>query len=291
MEPELIADYACEVGEGPMWHEAEQRVYWGDIPNGRLYWYDPATGHHGLFYEGDEMIGGYTVQADGSLLLFREKGSIAVLKDGQLEYVVRSLAGEEDNRFNDVVADPRGRVFCGTMRTDVERNVSDRGGTLYRLDIDGSVTPVLTGRGFSNGIGFTPDQKQMYYTDTLDYKIYIFDYDAETGEISNQRDFVEKSEDGGPDGMTVDAEGYVWSAQWDSWSLYRYSPQGQQVRQVKFPARKVSSIVFGGADFSDAYVTTAGGHIKDQDGPLAGSLFRIDLGVKGVPEFTSRIGL
>ncbi|HAC19009.1 MAG TPA: gluconolaconase [Dehalococcoidia bacterium] len=285
MVPELMADYRCETGEGPLWHPMERQVYWSDIPRGRIFRLNPFSRRHEQIYEG-RIVGGYTIQSDGSLLLFMDRGSVAVWRDGKLEYLVNEMEGETDNRFNDVAADPAGRVFCGTMPTDT------RSATLYRMDTDGSVTTVLEGVGLSNGIGFSPDQKQMYYTDSLARKIYIFDYDIDSGDITNQRVFVETPDDGSiPDGMTVDAEGYVWGARWDGSSLYRYNPDGEQVVQIQFPAKKVSSVIFGGVDLTDMYVTTAGGGNKAEEGPGAGGLFRLNVGIQGKPEFLSRVGL
>ena len=285
MNIELIADYNCIVGEGPMWHPIENAVYWADIPRGRIFRYDPNTTEHGLFFEGGE-VGGFTVQDDGSLLLFMESGAVASLRQGKLEYLIDEIESERDTRFNDVIADPAGRVFCGTMPSDSHL------GSLYRLDTDGSISHVLGGIGISNGMGFTPDGKQMYYTDSPTHNIYIFDYEIATGELSNQRVFVNTGEnDGIPDGMTVDSEGYVWSARWDGSSLVRYSPQGEQVNRIWFPARKVSSVIFGGDDYTDMYVTTAGGQDKTGEGPGAGCLYRINLGITGKREYLSKVGL
>ena len=285
MVPELMADYRCGTGEGPLWHPMERQVYWSDIPRGRIFRLNPFSRRHEQIYEG-RIVGGYTIQSDGSLLLFMDRGSVAVWRDGKLKYLVNEMEGETDNRFNDVAADPAGRVFCGTMPTDT------RSAPLYRMDTDGSVTTVLEGVGLSNGIGFSPDQKQMYYTDSLARKIYIFDYDIDSGDITNQRVFVETPDDGSiPDGMTVDAEGCVWGARWDGSSLYRYNPDGEQVVQIQFPAKKVSSVIFGGVDLTDMYVTTAGGGNKAEEGPGAGGLFRLNVGIQGKPEFLSRVGL
>ena len=284
--PKLIADYACATGEGPFWHEAEQRLYWCDIPTGKLFRYDPATGEHELYWqsEDDDPIGGFTVQCDGSLALFMGKGAVRVLRDGKTETVIESIEREETSRFNDVIADPKGRVFCGTMST------SEQMGILYRLDTDESIRPVVKNVGTSNGMGFTPDGKGMYHTDSKAKMIYLYDYDEVTGEISNRRDFVSlENEEGTPDGMTVDAEGYVWSARWDGSCLVRYTPEGKEVMRITFPAKKVSSVIFAGPDYTDMYITTAGGHKKDEDGKDAGALFHLNLGIKGVPEFTSAI--
>lgn len=285
MKPELIADYACRTGEGPLWHPDEQKLYWVDIPNGRIFRYDPATDTHEQCYDG-EVVGGFTVQADGALLLFMKKGAVKIWREGQLTTVVDEIPEERDSQFNDVIADPAGRVFCGTMPT------KDRLGRLYRLDTDGTMTKLLDEIGCSNGMGFTPDRKGMYYTDSPKLEIYLFDYDGATGAITNQRVFVRTSEDEGvPDGMTVDAEGYVWSARWDGNCLVRYAPDGTEDQRIQFPAKKVSSVIFGGEDYTDIYVTTAGGDKKETDGPDAGALFRVNLGIRGVPEFRSKVGL
>lgn len=283
MTPELIADYECVIGEGPLWHPGEKRVYWTDIPMGRMFRYNPATGAHEQFYDG-EVVGGFTIQEDGSLLLFMAKGAIAIWRDGRLEYVYEEIPNERETRFNDVIADPAGRVFCGTMST------ADRPARLFRLDVDTQLTELLDDVDISNGMGFTPDRKQIYYTDSPTREIYLFDYNQDTGGITNKRVFVRTPEgEGVPDGMTVDAEGCVWSARWDGSCLVRYSPDGREDRRIEFPAKKVSSVIFGGEDYTDMYVTTAGGDNKVDEGYGAGALFRINLGIRGVPEFLSRI--
>jgi D-xylonolactonase len=284
-QPELIADYRCRTGEGPLWHSDEQRLYWCDIPAGRLFRYDPATGQHEQCYEG-EVFGGFTIQADGALLLFMARGAIKIWREGELTSVLNEIPEERETRFNDVIADPAGRVFCGTMPTE------GRLGRLYRLDTDGTLTTLLDDIGCSNGMGFTPDRKQLYYTDSRRREIYLFDYDRDTGAIANQRAFVRTPEgEGIPDGMTVDAEGYVWSARWDGGCLVRYAPDGTEERRIHFAAKKVSSVTFGGSDCTDIYVTTAGGQDKTEEGEGAGALFRINMGVQGVPEFRSKVWL
>src|SRR5437868_4862932 len=105
MKPELIADYKCEVGEGPLWHPLEKRVYWTDIPTGRMFRYDPASGKHEQFYKG-EVVGGFTIQEDGALLLFMARGAIALWRDGKLSYLIKEIPEERKSRFNDVIADP-----------------------------------------------------------------------------------------------------------------------------------------------------------------------------------------
>ncbi|MHB8629921.1 MAG: SMP-30/gluconolactonase/LRE family protein [Aggregatilineales bacterium] len=283
LEPELIADYQCETGENPLWHCAEQKLYWIDIPTGRLFRYDPVSGEHEQCFSGG-VIGGFTIQADGGLLLFMAKGAVKTWHNGKLTAVIDEIAEERTTRFNDVIADPAGRVFCGTMPT------RDRLGRFYRLDTDRTLTKLLEGIGCSNGIGFSLDRSKMYYTDSPTRNIYLFDYDQVSGGITNQRVFVQTPDgEGIPDGLTVDSMGYIWSARWDGACLVRYAPDGTKDLQIAFPARKVSSVTFGGVDHRDIYVTTAGGLNKASEGSGAGALFRLRLGIQGVPEYLSRV--
>jgi D-xylono/L-arabinono-1,4-lactonase len=284
MQPELIADYQCHVGENPLWHPLEQRLYWTDTFRGRLFRYNPATNEHEQCYNGAP-VGGFTFQADGALLLFMARGTIALWREGQLDYLMDDIPDERESFFNDVIADPAGRVFCGTVP------LGEGTGRLYRLDTDGSLHRLLDDVGVSNGMGFTLDRKQMYYTDSSERHIYLFDYDQVTGALTHQRAWLHTPEGAGvPDGMTVDSQGYIWSARWDDSALYRYTPDGVEERRIEFPAKKVSSVTFGGNDLSDLYVTTAlFDGTKADEGAGAGALFRLRLGIRGVPEFFSRV--
>lgn len=285
MHAELVIDCACRTGEGPLWHPDELQLYWTDIPSGLLLRYDPQTGEQERCREGD-VVGGFTLQADGALLLFRQQGVVTLWRGPSETTLVEEIPAERETRFNDVIADPAGRVFAGTMG----RNGSPS--RLYRIDTDGSVSLVLDGLGLANGMGFTPDRMHLYLTDTHALKIYRFDYDQVGGHLSNQQVFAEISEldgEGRPDGLTVDAEGGVWSARWGGGCVVRYSPDGVEQERVVLPTPKVSSVAFGGSDFDDLYVTTAGGDDRAHNGPLAGSLFRFRPGVNGRPEFRSQV--
>jgi D-xylonolactonase len=246
---------------------------------------DRLTEQHQMVLEG-EAIGGLTLQEDGSLLLFGARGAVRSLCNGELVTIIEEIPDEVETRFNDVIADPAGRVFCGTMPT------KDRLGRLYRLDTDGSLHLILENIGCSNGLGFTPDRKRMYYTDSPKREIYLFDYDESTGEISNREVFIRTPEgEGVPDGMTVDSEGHVWSTRWDGCVAVRYSPDGEEVERLEFPVKKVSCLTFGGPDLKDVYVTTAGGDQKENDGDHAGALFHTRSEVAGVLEFRSKVRL
>ncbi len=281
VKPERVVDAQCEVGEGPLWHPVEHRIYWTDIPRGRMFWYDPAGRHYEQFYQGD-VVGGYTIQADGSLLLFMEKGAIRAWKDGMLGTIFEGYPEDRETRFNDVIADPEGRVFCGTMPSE------GHPARLYRLDRDGFLDLILDDVGLSNGMGFSLDRKTFYYTDSTARKIYSFDYDAETGHLTNKTVFLQTNpDDGVPDGLTVDSEGHVWSAYHGGGCIARYTPDGKEVRRIALPTKQVTSLTFGGVDHTDIYVTSAGGGAEE----CAGALFRVDCGIRGVTEFSSRVAL
>lgn len=282
---DLIADYACDTGENPLWHPIEKRLYWTDIPTGRIFRYHPASNHHQQIYH-DRPVGGFTFQQDGGLLLFRDRGNIALWRNGQFTTLLHEIPEERESRFNDVIADPSGRVFCGTMSSPQSK------GRLYRLDRDGTLTPILYSIGCSNGMGFSLDLKTFYYTDSFARKIYRFHYHLQTGDLTHQQVFASIPESFGlPDGLTVDHQDRVWSALWDGSALIRFDPSGNIVERLHFPTRKVSSLTFAGDDLQDIYVTTAGGPTKLQDGPSAGALFRLRSNIPGRTEFFSKITL
>jgi D-xylonolactonase len=295
--PEQVVDIECTTGEGPLWHTDDERLYWCDIPEGRLYRYDSASDDYECIYRDEqERIGGFTIQRDGSLLLFQEAGAVRRLSrsDWTTETLVSPDPDRFHERFNDVIADPEGRVFAGVM-PDTERGLP---GQLYRLDTDGTFTLVRESCVLPNGMGFTPDLEQLYFVDTCEVDpaepgyIYRYEYDRATGAITDPEVFYEASDiEGYPDGMTVDEDGTVWVAFWDGGALHSFAPDGSHDRCVSFTPRKVSSVTFAGASFDTAYVTTACVETRETEGAGAGSLYRVDLSVSGRPGFRSAIGL
>lgn len=280
---EVLADYACHTGEGPLYFHSRNEIYWTDIPSGRLFAFDLDSGTGRQIYSG-RPVGGFTLQADGHLLLFRDKGNIVVWKDGEEITIHESIDREEGSRFNDVIADPEGRVFCGTMSS------STGPGRLYRLDVNGAVEVLLEGIGCSNGMGFSPDLSTFYYVDSTAREVYRFSYNRNSGSISDQKVLIRCDErEGLPDGMTVDVDGCLWIAFWDGNALRQYSPNGELLGEWLLPNRKISSVTFGGPFYDQLFVTTAGGHQKEADGQHAGALLRIQTTAKGRPEFRSNI--
>ena len=198
--------------------------------------------------------------------------------------------------FNDILADPQGRVYAGTVYWGAQG--MEKTGKLYLIDLDGSAQVVTDGIEMSNGLGLSPDNRTLYYADTAVRRIYAFDVDPATGGLSNKRVFVQVPGDEGiPDGLTVDADGFVWNAQWFGAQVVRYDSEGKVERRIKMPVKQVSSVAFGGPDLTDLYVTTAAEYAPsplappgfDDKAPMGGSLYRIPLDIRGRLEYQARL--
>lgn len=286
VDPVVLVDLPCETGEGPLWDDRSQSLTWNDIPPGTLYRYTPDSGTNEVLYQHEAAIGGHTLQDDGSLVIFAADGRVLILRDGETTTILESIPEVTGSRFNDVASGPRGEVFCGTMplkRGDAR---------LYRLDPNGQLHLVWDDLGLSNGIGFSPDERTMYLSDSDNRVVYRADYDHETGDLSNREILITLNDAAAvPDGMTVDSNGDLWVAVWDGECVLHYSAAGTLIDMVNFPVKKISSINFGGGNFGTAFVTTAGGQNRQgPDGPLAGSLFSVTIpGVTGKSDYRSRI--
>jgi D-xylono/L-arabinono-1,4-lactonase len=281
---EPVANYHCVTGENPLWRATEGRIYWEDIETGRLFRAAHDTSEHECFFHGDR-VGGFTFQADGSLLLFEENRIARLGVDGERRVLARDIDAHM-TRFNDALADPEGRVFAGTIGSN------DENGGLFCVERDGSARLLWRGTGIANGMAFTPDGRGFYWTCSTTSRIYLADYDRATGALSNRRLFYAVPEaEGTPDGMSVDTNGDVWTARWDGHAVYRLSPRADVIERIELPVAKVSSVAFGGPHLDVAYVTTAGGTGTTEGGP-EGTLYRITgLGVVGQPEHLSRVCL
>jgi len=281
--PEAIANYHCACGENPLWDDSANCLYWTDIPAGKVYRHKPADETHELMFEGP-VAGGFTLQADGSLLMFGANRIWTRTADGKTRTVAEDI-DPDMTRFNDVIADPAGRVYAGTMSKDPAL------GGLYLVETDGSVRCLFKGTGCANGLAFSPDGRKLYWTDSTAKTIFRFDYQVVNGDLTERRTFQQLGpDDGTPDGMTVDTKGKVYSARWGGSAVFVYSAAAEPVGKIDLPTEKVSSVIFGGRKLAAMYVTTAGGTSDSPDDP-AGTLYRLDVGVRGLPEFRSRVQL
>jgi len=278
-EVEMIANEHCGCGENPLWDEMHQCLYWTDIPAGRLFRLDAVSGEWLRIYDGS-LVGGFTLQEDGNLLLFRDH-DIALREDGAEVKVLLADFDQETGRFNDVIADPRGRVFAGTMG-------EDGSGGVYRVGANLEVAKVQSGTNCSNGQDFSLDLKTYYWSDSTARRIYQFDYDVETGEIAGRKVLLEVPQEWGiNDGLTLDSEGCLWVAFYGESAVRRIAPDGAVIETIKMPVSDVTSLIFGGSDWDELFITSAGG--KDGSNTQDGALFRMRPGITGRASFRSKV--
>jgi sugar lactone lactonase YvrE len=271
------------LGEGPVWCDTEQALYWVDIRGQTLQHWHVASADYRV----------WTMPAPiGSFALRARRGAVVALKTGlayfdldteALRPIIDPEADRPETRFNDGKCDRYGRFWAGTMDDAGE---SEPVGALYRLDPDGSLHKMRDQVIVSNGLGWSPDNRTMYYTDSSRQTIYAYDFELDTGRISGERVFARDTV-GFPDGLTVDADGCVWSAKWDGWKVVRYRPDGSIAQEIEMPVQRPTSCIFGGPDLQDLYVTTARFGISAPElerQPLAGSVLVINTGATGLPE-------
>ncbi|MFP5391594.1 MAG: SMP-30/gluconolactonase/LRE family protein [Gammaproteobacteria bacterium] len=284
-EPKVLWEVGAHLGEGPMWHAPSKSVYFVDIKERKI---------HRCAFDGSERRTWDAPNQATFVVPCKDQngggGLVTSLRDGvhrfdeaagsfsQLHAVEAELA---DNRFNDGYVDHQGRLWFGSMH-DPE---SDPTGALYSVGADGQVQVQDTGYRITNGPAMSPDGKTLYHTDTLGKTVYQFD--VEDGKLSNKRVFVHTLDAGWPDGMAVDADGFIWIAMFRGHRIDRYSPAGEVVQTVKFPVPNITKLAFGGEDLRTAYVTTAWKGLSDQERaqfPLAGALFTFQTDTPGLAQ-------
>ncbi|MGW1544337.1 SMP-30/gluconolactonase/LRE family protein [Streptomyces sp. NPDC002309] len=262
------------LGEGPTWDARDGRLIWIDILGSRLHTYDPATGRRTIRTT-HQHIGAAKPRAGGGLVLNLRDGVGLLDPDGTF----RPLHDDPvpGRRANDAAVAPDGSLWAGTMRYDE----APGGGTLSRFGPDGSVEVVLDDVTVSNGTGWSPDGRLMYYVDSPTRRIDVFDH--ADGRVSGRRTLVEIEEGAGfPDGLTVDADGCVWVALWDGAAIRRYTPSGDLDRTLRLPVPRPTACAFGGAHLTDLYVTTARTGLTSPT-PLSGSLLVVPDTGTGLP--------
>ena len=285
MRIEVLVDVKTTLGEGPLWDVDEQRLYWIDSFDGRVF-RCTADGREVRAWDVPEKIGSMCLRQGGGAVLSLQSGfHFLDLGSGEVTPVHDPEPDKPNNRVNDGKVDRRGRFLAGSMDTMEE----GPNGALYRLDPDLTVTKLEEGIVVSNGPCWSPDGRTFYFTDTWSGQISAYDYDLDTGTISRKRRFARMEHEGaGFDGATVDAEGGVWSALVYVGKLVRYNPDGSVDRIIEMPVKKVTSVMFGGPDLDVLYVTSMAKPPLPRfpdDGQLRGSLFAITgLGIRGVPE-------
>ena len=286
VEVTCVFSAQSQIGEGPWWSAAEQRLYWVDILGKQVHVFDPkgATNETHIL---PEIVTSVAPRRKGGLILtLRNHIAFFDPKLGTLERVAEPEPELPGNRFNDGKCDRQGRLWAGTMGDALwDQPV----GNLYRFGVDRKAVRMDEKICCSNGLGWSPDSKTMYFTESFRHRIFAYDFDAAGGTLSNKRIFLtlDPHESAFPDGMTVDAEGHVWCAQPMFGRIARYDPKGQLERVIELPVSRGTGVMFGGPDLGTLYVTTMRTTLSEAqlaEEPLAGSLLAFRPGVKGVAE-------
>lgn len=280
----VVDTAVCRGGENPLWDGETQRLYFVDNIGRKAHRHDPGTG----------MTTSWDFDASITTLALRKGGGAVITLRSGLHYfdfetealdMILPLPEGSPIVFNDGKVDRRGRFLIGASTSQFDNPVNDGG--LFRMDPDGTVRQIDGDIHFSNGPCFAPDDRTLYFADSWRKTIYAYDYDIATGDIGNRRPFVDTNAlDGLPDGATVDAEGNLWVAIYGGAKVVCFGPDGSLRRTIDMPVKLVSSVMFGGPDLDQLYVTTiAHGAMGEPVEEGAGAVYRIDgLGVKGLPE-------
>jgi sugar lactone lactonase YvrE len=276
---EVVGRERAEVGEGPVWDVRTCRLVWVDILGRRIHATDPRTGATESF-EVPLHVGAVVPRAAGGYVAALQDG-FWVVGDGPARRITAVPEARPGLRFNDGKCDPAGRFWAGTMAYDEAPGAA----ALYRLDASGRADRVLDGATISNGLDWSGDGRTMYYIDSPTQRIDALTFDMATGAIGGRLTVVRIPDElGTPDGMTVDAEGGLWVALWGGGVVHRYV-DGRLDREIRLPASRVTSCAFGDEDLGTLFITSAREGLSDddlRDQPLAGALFRVRTGVRGV---------
>lgn len=289
-EPVSVWDLHAPLGEGPVWVERDQALWFVDIKSHKIHRYDPANGDRKSWDAPAQVSfvlpiesGGFAVGLQTGVARFDER-------DGSFTPIATPEPDRPGNRLNDATVDPAGRLWFGSM-DDGEEAIT---GAVYRLDQGGSCVPTTPLVAITNGPAVSPDGTTLYHVDTIGSIIHACDIDA-AGMLTNPREFVRiPYGQGFPDGCVVDSEGCVWVGLYNGWAVHRYSPAGELLEEVKFPVSAITKIAFGGADLKTVFATTANKHVtpaeKDKE-PQAGDLFQFQVSVPGQPGHLIRQGV
>ena len=285
---ECIAPVGDRCGEGPVWHASQQALYWTDVNRFLIHRFDvrERTVRYWLF---DEPV--------TALALTDRQDTMAVALASRLIFWSPAtderrnhgfhLSGWPNVRFNDARPDPRGSLWLGSMRNNVNADgsageVGGSDGILFRIDPDGAVSEWKREIGISNTLAWSPDRKCFYFADSLANRIWAYRYDEASGAIGEERVFFEGFRAGLPDGSNMDSEGYLWNCRYGGKCIVRIAPDGAVDEVIEMPVNNITSCTFGGHDYRTLYITTASSDVASER--LSGSLFALSTGIPGLPE-------
>ncbi len=287
MQPLIEHLYSSQdqIGESPIWNIAEQALYWVDAEGNKVHRLDPESGDYQC-YTTPMTLTAIALCTSGTWLSATKKGLYHWEKNfSEHRFLVNPVGANKNVRLNDAVVDRQGRLWTGSLN---EACLEAPDGELYCMTWPISVASMADNFSVANGISWSPDGSLLYISNMFEYKVEVFSQNAATAQLTQRRTFITFSEsDGMPDGLTVDAEGYLWVALWGGGKVCRYSPAGVLDKTIHLPVSNPTRCTFGGADLTELFVCSAWFDLDDtqrKQQPMAGDLFRIKVGIKGLAE-------
>ena len=289
--------YKCKniLGEGITFSKKDQTLYWLDINNtSKLHRFNLINQQKDIF-EIPEIVTATSIKSENEIILVSNNGiNLFNTNNKKFERILNIENKFLHTRSNDGASDVMGRLWFGTMQNNFDKDgesipIKENVGKLYRVDKDNIITTVEDNLGIPNTFVWSPDNKNFYFTDTLDGNIMKYDYDVETGNLSNKQ-FFANFDRGFPDGSTMDTDGCLWNCRWGGSCLVRYTPSGEVDQVIEMPVENITNCVFGGKDLKTLFITSANNPGKNQH-ELDGSLFSINLNYQGLEDHKSKIQL
>lgn len=277
------------LGEGPVWDWRTGGLFWIDIRRQQIFRHNLNSGQQTGQWAVDERIGCVALTGDTNKLLVAAGLTVSILDlVADTQVVIANLSqGREFQRFNDGAVDAAGRLWVGTMLDDFYEPTEFTGGALHRIDPDGTVES-FGEYLLPNGIGWTKDNSTMFLNDTVAGATFALDFDLSTGSVGEARAiFQPDAADGGPDGLTVDANDNIWCAMWDGGRVIKLARDGAELHRIEMPVRRPSAVAFGGEQMDQLLVTSATVGFSSKDfaqSPQAGGLFCVSVDATGKPE-------
>jgi sugar lactone lactonase YvrE len=285
---DLLVDARADLAEGPIWHPKRRLVSWVDIYAGRVNWVS-LSGTEEVSVDVGRRVGSAVATTAGALMLATDEGFVLLDDDGRMR-AVAAVEPDTNSFLNDGKCDAAGRFWAGTIAVGDDGLAVVGGGSLYRLEVDGSLTRCLAATTLSNGMDWSPDGKTFYYADSHSDGVDAFDFDLISGGLRRRRRVFDiASAQGFADGLCVDGDGCIWTAVWGASEVRRYTPSGKLEQTVPVPVTQPTSVIFAGDDLDVLVITTASHQLSAEEAarqPHAGSLFCCAPGVSGLPTHT-----
>ncbi|MBD2664830.1 SMP-30/Gluconolaconase/LRE domain protein [Richelia sinica FACHB-800] len=274
----------ARLGEGPIWSATEKVLYWVDIYNHRVNKFNSVTGQN-LYFDVGDVVGSIAIAGENRLIMAQRNGLTYLnTETGEVEPIISVEADLPENRFNDGKCDSQGRFWFGSMCPGKPQ------GSLYRYDPDGSLHRMETGLTIANGLGWSPDDKTFYLTDSAQKQIYAYKFEPSTGNISDRQVFVDlTTESFYPDGLAIDQQGNIWSAMWDGWCVICFNPKGEEIWRINLPVQRPTSCTFGGENLDILYITSASVGLSEEEiqkSFYSGDIFSVSTAMTGLSTYT-----